>query len=511
LLKLRHPECRVVVHEQGTPDSTFGFGVGLANRTQRNLQAADPTTLADIVAHSWSHDMSMSVGGSRVRLPQGNLLSIGRSTLLDVLQCHAAAAGVELVFGSRMEAGDLDADLVIAADGINSTTRGLHADELGASVVTDSDYYLWCGTGFALPTAVFSPVTTEAGTFVTHAYPYATDRSTFLVETDEQTWRRAGFDTTTSTTAGDASDEQALDYLTHAFRAELQGHPLIGNRTRWTQFRTISCQRWHVGNVVLLGDAAHTAHYSIGSGTKLAMEDAITLDGVLADSSSLEEALDRYEAERRPAVEHLQRAAARSMRWWHSFPRRLELPVEQLFVSYMTRAGKVALERFAETAPDVVRRGLGSYAGADQPSLPAHLSDWVVAQPFSHRDWMCLDRRLDEDRVEVVTTINTPEGSKGRLRLLEVEVEVDDTWGIAGDALLAEVRKAVDADCDGVLLTCPNDLEGVLAMLDAAERVHLEVDAVVAARTSDPWRPHLVSGLVSGRIDLLDLTTGAEA
>ena len=221
-----------------------------------------------------------------------------------------------------------------------------------------------------LASALFQPVTTEHGTFVTHAYPYAPDRSTFLIETDEQTWRRAGLRAATDATPFDQSDEQSLAYLQDVFADALQGHRLIGNRTRWLRFRTVRCDRWHSGNVVLLGDAAHTAHYSIGSGTKLAMEDAIALVASVHRSDTLDDALLDYEAQRRPAVEHLQEVAGRSQRWWDSFPRRMHLPINQLLVSYMTRAGKVTLEHFAQSTPLVVARALQEYAGT--PSGAGH-------------------------------------------------------------------------------------------------------------------------------------------
>ncbi|MCW2758084.1 MAG: oxidoreductase, partial [Nocardioidaceae bacterium] len=445
-------------------------------------------------------------GGRRVPLRQDNRLAIGRSTLLAVLQRHAAAAGVEVHFDSRVDVDDLDADLVVAADGVSSATRERHAAALGTRVVTEEGYYLWCGTEVALPSAVFSPVRTDAGTFVTHAYPYAADRSTFLIETDEETWRRAGFDVTTADTTADRSDETALTYLSEAFRDELHGHRLIGNRTRWTQFRTITCERWHLGNLVLLGDAAHTAHYSIGSGTKLAMEDAITLDQVLAESEGLEQALTRYEAERRPAVEHLQQTAIRSMRWWNTFPHRLDLPVEQLFVSYMTRAGKVSLERFVETSPEVARAGLAAYAGEDPPADLGSPADWVVSRPFRVGAWSTPSRLLGAgDPVEVVDAPLSADPRPGSLRLLATETVVDGPWGPAADELVADVRKALEADCGGVLVICRDDLDDVLTMLETAERLRAETDGVVAVRSDVRWRDHLVAALASGRADLIDL------
>ena len=363
LLKLADPGSQVDVYEQGLPDKTFGFGVGLAAGTQRNLRAADAPTLDDILRQGWPHDMSLRVGDQVARLPNTHVSAIGRATLLAILQQHAADAGVGLHFGTRATADEVDADLVIAADGVGSATRSALAGRLGVRIDTGTALYLWCGTDFALDSAVFAPVTTSHGTFVTHAYPYAPDRSTFLIETDERTWRRAGFDATTDATPPDESDQPSLAYLQEAFREPLGGHRLIGNRTRWLRFRTVRCARWHHGRVVLLGDAAHTAHYSIGSGTKLAMEDAIALVAALRAASTPGAGRCRPTRPSAPAVEHLQAVAARSQRWWDSFPQRMHLPVNQLLVSYMTRAGKVSLARFAESTPQVVQQSLADYCG----------------------------------------------------------------------------------------------------------------------------------------------------
>ena len=375
LLKLAHPSCEVVVHEQGEPGTTFGFGVGLAAGTQRNLELADPDTLRDIVAAGCRHDMTMQVGDRVVRVHNDRLIGIARTELLAVLQRHAEKAGVRLEFGARRGAGDVDADIVIAADGISSATR--EDGDFGGTIEVGRGLYLWCGADFALADAVFAPVETEHGTFVTHAYPYSDGRSTFLIETDEQTWRRAGFEATTEQTPPDASDLSSLRYLQEAFAGQLRGHALIGNRTRWLRFRTVRCQRWSSGRTVLLGDAAHTAHFSIGSGTKLAMEDAIALVEAMGAEPDAARAFSRYEAIRRPAVGRLQELARRSQLWWESFPSRLHVPVEQLMVAYMTRAGNVPLGRFAATNPDVVATALGQYAGltweprSSPPTSPA--------------------------------------------------------------------------------------------------------------------------------------------
>lgn len=489
LLKRSHPDARVTVYEQGVPDQTFGFGVGLASRTQRNLRLADPQSLDAIVAASHGHEMSMRVGDAEVRLAHGELLAIGRATLLSVLQDFARAAGVELRFGERRTAADLDADLIVAADGISSATRTALADEFVPDVVEGDGLYLWCGTDFALPRAVFTPVHTEHGTFVAHAYPYADDRSTFLLETDETTWRRAGFDVSTGATPNGETDQLSLDYLQEAFAAALDGHRLIGNRTKWLRFRTIRCRSWHSANVVLLGDAAHTAHYSIGSGTKLAMEDAIALDRALTSATDLDAALADYEAQRRPAVDHLQAIAERSMAWWDTFGDRLSLPVAQLMVAYMTRAGKVTVERFAQSAPQVTVPGLAAFAGVDVGDVPppTSVTDWVLTRPLVVGERRFTDRTAPDALRTAPGTVMT-----------EVAVR---PWSRAATDLIAALPPA-----SVHWLTGSGEREATLDRLDVGERIRRTTGAIVVADVPADFRADAAGALASERVDLVAFT-----
>ncbi|GAA1390340.1 hypothetical protein GCM10009613_30760 [Pseudonocardia kongjuensis] len=478
LLKLANPACEVRVHEQGGADTTFGFGVGLAAGTQRRLAAADPDTLRELVATGLRHDSTMQVGGRVARVRNDRLIGIARTDLLAVLQRHAEKAGVELGFGVRRSAAELDADVVIAADGVSSATRA--SGGFGGRIETGRGLYLWCGTDFPLDDAVFAPVETEHGVFVTHAYPYSGGRSTFLVETDERTWRRAGFDATTAATGPEDSDQTSLRYLEQVFAGQLRGRPLIGNRTRWLRFRTVRCDRWSQGNTVLLGDAAHTAHFSVGSGTKLAMEDAIALVDALREAPDAGTAFDRYEAARRPWVERLQELARRSQLWWESFPSRLGLPVERLMVAYMSRAGNVPLDRFARTSPDVVGAALRQY-GDDGPGTD-DLVDRIIGTPLVH------GARSFPDRTAVPA-------------LPRLHADLHDPWSPEGDALVARARGT-----DGVLITGPDDRPALLTRLDLAERVRCETGVLTAVQGTAGLRDDLAAGLISGRTDLVALT-----
>jgi anthraniloyl-CoA monooxygenase len=493
LLKLAQPHATVDVYERGEPDKTFGFGVGLAPRTQKNLGAADQSTFDDIARTAYAHDMSLEVGPNSVRLASDNLLAIGRAELLQILQRHAREAGVQLHYGSRVQASDLAADLILGADGASSATRDGIAAALGLEVTVGAALYLWCGTDFALPRALFAPAITEHGTFVTHAYPYAPDRSTFLIETDEASWRRAGFDATTAATAKmgvDASDEPSLAYLSRAFETQLEGHRLIGNRTRWLRFRTIRCQRWHHRNVVLLGDAAHTAHYSIGSGTKLAMEDAIAFAQALAEASTLQQAFELYESRRRPAVEHLQSIAARSQDWWDSFPDRLHLSVDQLMVAYMTRAGKVTLSRFAVKNAPVVARALGELRGEPVPSLEG----------------------VDPDSLALEGHVLAADAA-GQSGTERVECTFVGGWSRDANALLERLTASSVKLPARYWLYGPGDRERVLDRLDFAERVKLRLrgahEITVTAEAPAAFRADLAAALVSHRVDDVSFTRDA--
>lgn len=508
LLKLAHPHAVVRVHEQGTPEKTFGFGVAVAGRTQRNLEEADPATQAGIIEAGRPHDMRMVVGDQAARVHNGPLIGIARTELLAVLDRHARAAGVELLYGKRRRLEEIDADLVVVADGVSSQTRTEHAEDFGADVEVAGGLYLWAGADFALDTAIFAPVTTVHGTFVTHAYPYSPDRSTFLIETDEATWRAAGFDATTEATAPDESDTSALAYLQEAFAEHLDGHHLIGNRTCWQRFRTVHCRRWTRGNAVLLGDAAHTAHYSVGSGTKLAMEDAIALRDAIADADDLPAALATYERERRPQVERLQELARRSRLWWDSFPRRTTLPVDQLMIAYMTRTGNVTLERFAGTNPDIVSRGLAQFADVDPSRVPTEsVVDWILGRPLAHTGGEWPNRLLspaERDRLSTPVPDLTP-AQPNEHYLVRVAVDFDDPWSHRADTLVKKLNDLVLVGWKGFWLTGPLDRGSVLTRLDLGERLRAETAGLVVVDGPASSLDELAAGVAAARTDLVCL------
>lgn len=504
LLKLARPTWEVIVHERmsGSAD-TFGFGVGLTSSTMGNLSAADPRSAAEIerVSHS-GHGLVLQRGDRRIDLHGARNLAIGRSTLLEVLARHATEVGVELRVGESVDAASLDADVVIAADGVRSATREKLSTELGADAQIGAGLYLWCGSDFTLDDALFLPVRTDHGLFVAHAYPYGPDRSTFLIETDDASWRAAGMDRFDDDVRNGESDMRSLAYLEKAFAGVLDGHPLLGNKTRWSRFHAVHLDRWWHDNTVLIGDAAHTAHYTLGSGTKLALEDAIglvralTASDNLASPAAVQAAFAAYEQERSPAVVRFQRLAERSQRWWESFYYRVDEPLATLALGFLTRAGNLDLDRLSADAADILKEALASYADPSGPStpleeLPVDLTRWVLQQPF-RRNGAALSTRVVDD----------PGDLPGEV--VAIEWSSPDPWSVEADQVFETSRDAGDGGL--VWLHGASGPAAVQGRLDFAERVRVATGRAVLVDVPPSGVPDAVAGLVTGRCDLLHIT-----
>ncbi|GAA0536144.1 MULTISPECIES: FAD-dependent monooxygenase [Streptomyces] len=479
LIGLTCPDHEVTVYEHNTDGQTFGFGVGLTASTLSSLDAADPVSAAAIrrTGHL-GRGLDMRVGAGVV-LDGGDNIAIGRASLLEILRQRALEAGARIE-NAHVEVSDLDADLVIAADGVRSATREKLAAEFAARVDLDDALYLWAGADFALDRATFLPARTPHGVFVVHAYPYGPNRSTFLVETDDATWRRAGLQTTDARTPGGSSDEESLDYLSEVFAHVLGGRRLLGNRTRWQRFATISCGRWRHNGVVLLGDAAHTAHYSIGSGTKLAMEDAIALAAALRDETDDATALARYESERRPRVERFQRIAEHSHTWWKVFPRRLDLAPATIMSSFMTRAGNITVDGFATLHPDVV-------ADATEVLTGSRPSNAQAGEPDALADLVLEDRTVTELSSDTAIVPTGP---------------IADVWGADGAAVVERAR-GLQARALWLEDRDATARADVLSRCALAERLRLDLGATVGVDVPQSARADAVGALLAGRVDLV--------
>ncbi|TKT03288.1 bifunctional salicylyl-CoA 5-hydroxylase/oxidoreductase [Streptomyces lasalocidi] len=372
LLKRLDPAREVTVWERNAPDDTFGFGVVLSDETLGGIEHADPVVHDALRRHfvRWD-DIDIVHRGRRHTSGGHGFAALGRQRLLDVLHGRCHDLGVDLRFRSTAPHPDRLAathDLVVAADGINSTTRQARAEAFRPRVTAHRCRYIWLATDFASDAFRFEIAETEHGVMQLHAYPYAPDASTVIVEMREEVWRAAGFD--------ELGEEESADRCAKVFAEALRGRPLRSNRSAWTTFRTVTTEHWSHGNVVLLGDAAHTAHFSIGSGTKLAVEDALALAACLREHPDRDTALAAYEQERKPVVASTQRAARASLEWFENLALYLDQPPRRFAFNLLTRSRRVTHDnlrlrdaRFVET----VEREFGCPPGTPPMFTPFRL------------------------------------------------------------------------------------------------------------------------------------------
>ncbi|MFD7813014.1 bifunctional salicylyl-CoA 5-hydroxylase/oxidoreductase [Streptomyces sp. NPDC059785] len=337
LLKRLAPGREITVWERNAPDDTFGFGVVLSDETLGGIEHADPVVYAALREEFVRWDDIDIVHRSERHTSGGHgFAALGRRRLLAILHERCRSLGVELRF--RTEAPPVaelaDAyDLVIAADGVHSRVRETYAEHFRPAVTEHRCRYLWLAADFAFDAFRFETAETEHGVMQLHGYPYAADASTVIVEMREEVWRAAGF--------ADLDVRESVERCAKIFTDALGGRALRAGNSAWTTFRTVVNGHWSHGHVVLLGDAAHTAHFSIGSGTKLAVEDALALAACLEEQPTTGEALAAYEAERRPVVESTQRAARASLEWFENLGRYLDQPSRRFAFNLLTRSRRV--------------------------------------------------------------------------------------------------------------------------------------------------------------------------
>ena len=346
-MKLRDPSHEIEVFERNAPGVTFGWGVVFSDLTVDNITRNDPAsakTINEELAH-WD-DIDVHFRGETITSGGHGFIGIGRKRLLEILQDRARALGVVLHFNAECDPTDSkwrDYDLVIASDGSNSRFRDAQPEAFGVDVDVRANKFVWLGTSKVFDAFTFAFEETEHGWIWAHAYRFAPDCSTFIVECSEETWRSFGFDR--------MSQDESIASCERLFARYLDGHSLQSNATHlvgsaaWLNFKRIKCERWSSGNVILLGDAAHTAHFSIGSGTKLALEDAIKLADLLNRKGlSLEAALDEYQAERSLEVLKLQNSARNSTEWFETLERYTHFEPLQFAYSLLTRSQRISHE-----------------------------------------------------------------------------------------------------------------------------------------------------------------------
>jgi anthraniloyl-CoA monooxygenase len=370
LLKLADPTREVTVWERNRADDTFGFGVVFSDETLDNLREADPVSYQAIADRwrKWSA-IDVDVRGFRERSDGHAFAALSRRDLLQILGQRATELGVDVRYETAapsLESLREDYDLVIASDGVNSAVRTDLAERLGTEVEARPFKYAWFATDRPVDCFTFLFIDTPCGMFWAHIYPFDETSSTFIVETDPETWERAGLAEFAATPRQPGeSDLRTMAFCEEIFADYLGEHRLIGNNSGWLNFRDVTNARWHDENVVVIGDAAHTAHFSIGSGTKQALEDAIALAAAVDSHDAIEPALEAYEAERRPIAASLRRSAMTSLRWFEGIGRYRDLPPEQFVFQLLTRSQRITRENLAVRDPAYAARVDAWYAEAE--------------------------------------------------------------------------------------------------------------------------------------------------
>lgn len=448
LLKKTHPAWDVSLIERNPRDATYGWGVVFSDRTLTGLREADyPTYTAITDSFVLWEAIDIHFRDRLLRCDGHAFAGIGRKRMLNILQARCEELGVELRFETELDdpARLRDADLLIAADGVNSRTRALYADTYKTSSSEGAARYIWFGTDKVYDSFTFLFRESEHGLFQVHAYPFDATTSTFIVETREETWRAAGLDT--------ADEAASLAFCQALFADHLGQHRLMSNRSAWLTFQTLKCRRWSHENVVLLGDSAHTAHFSIGSGTKLALEDAIALSNAFEEHDTVPTALRSYEQTRRPRVEATQRAAVESQRYFETVSRYAHVDPEQFAFHLLTRSGRITYDNLKQRDPyfvaDVERWFLAANTDASTPLIapqpmfaPLQLRDLTVP---NRAVFLATPTATDLSEVE-----RLGRGGAGLILAESVAVEPDgritpDNAGLYDDAQVAEWKALIDA------------------------------------------------------------------
>ena len=347
LMKKQNPAHEITVMERNAPDDTFGWGVVFSDKTLSYLKETDEESYRQITDsfEMWDN-VDVVHRGERVTIRGNKFSGIARIKLLQILQRRAEQLGVDLRFRTEVqevEALRADNDLLVGADGINSTVRQRYTDNLQPTLSTGKNKYIWYGTNQLFHGLTLTFREAKAGVFAAHSYKFNKEMSTFIVECDEETWSQAGFDK--------MSDKETRAYLEEVFRDDLNNHPLLSNNSKWINFVNVRNAHWSHGKVVLLGDALHTAHFSIGSGTKLALEDAIALYNAFQSTVDVEEALSKFEKARKPVIEEYQEAAHESLVWFENARNYMHLAPLPFAYSLMTRSKRIDYENLKRRDP----------------------------------------------------------------------------------------------------------------------------------------------------------------
>jgi 2-polyprenyl-6-methoxyphenol hydroxylase-like FAD-dependent oxidoreductase len=351
LWKKRHPDADIDLFEQNAAGATWGFGVVFSEQALEFLRTDDPDTVDAITPRmeSWNN-ITLNLRGESVEIDGVGFSSIGRLDLLGILQQRVRAVGVTPRYDTLVQSVEqlTGYDLIVAADGLNSLVRRSFEGDFGTSLSYSANKFAWYGTTKRFDTLSQTFVETDRGAFNAHHYRYSASMSTFLVECDLATWQRYGF--------ADKTIEQSQAICEQVFASTLEGHRLVSNKSVWRNFPWIWNAHWSFKNMVLVGDALHSAHFSIGSGTRLAIEDAIALTKAMEAEQTISAGLYRYQTERQPIVKKLVTAARTSADWYANFPDHMKLGLMDFAYSYITRSGRIDDARLRAMSPAFMAR-----------------------------------------------------------------------------------------------------------------------------------------------------------
>jgi len=449
-MKLRDAAHEIIVIERNTPDNTFGWGVVFSDATIQNLRDNDPASAQEIF-DSFAHwdDIDVHLKSQTVTSGGHGFCGISRSRMLDILQNRATELGIEITYEKEVESLEpyLGYDLVVAADGINSRVRETYAEKFEPSIDLRKNRFIWLGTHHKFDAFTFIFIETEHGWVWAHAYRFNDNTCTFIVEMSDDTWHAAGL--------GDMPLQDGVDWCESLFAEHLQGEKLLNTAPHprdeaWRVFPAISCAHWSFDNVVLMGDAAHTAHFSIGSGTKLAFEDAISLADLISEKSDLQAAFAVYEDERRLEVIKLQSAARNSTEWFEDVPRYAKLEPMQFAYSLLTRSQRVSHENLRLRDKKWLE-GIESWFVAQATGAKNQVAVPPMFAPYSLRDMKLANRVV----VSPMATYSATDGEPNDFHLVHLGARAQGGAGlIFTEMTCVSAMGRITPGCTGLYKQC---------------------------------------------------------